>query len=140
MKNTTYLEQVKADIKTWIEDNSYYYDLGDYDTAEDFGEYLNDTLWTDDSVTGNASGSYTFNSEEAKGHVLADTDTVREALTEFCESAERIADAFLNGKWKFLDVTARCYVLGQAIGEIIDECREEIEDGIQERKEELETA
>ena len=121
-----YFEQVKADVKTWIEDNSYYFNLdeyrGDRESAE---EYLNDNLWTDDSITGNGSGSYTFNREEAKENVLNDMDTVIEALKEFCVETETIAEKFLAEDWEYFDVTARCYVLGSAIYEICDELEEQ---------------
>lgn len=128
----TYFEQVKADVEQYMEDNEYYFNMADYRDADDFQDSIYDAMWTADSVTGNGSGSYTFNSEEAKENVLADTDTVREALIEFCETAESVASAFLDGKWEFLDVTARCYVLGLAVGEWIDENREEIEKAIEE--------
>ena len=139
MKNTTYLEQVKADIENYL-DNTTYFDLenmileNDFEDVDDIREYLNDTLWIEDSVTGNASGSYTFNREEAKENVLADMDTVREALTEFCVTAEEIGERFLNEDWEYLDVTARCYVLGQAIEEYLEENAEAIEE-IFEKKE-----
>ena len=51
-----YLEQVTADVRDYVEQEI---DLtewaGDRDGLE---EKLNDDLWTCDSVTGNASGSY----------------------------------------------------------------------------------
>ena len=133
-----YLEQTKANIKTWMDDNEYYIDMADYSNADDFMEYLNDTLWTDDSVTGNGSGSYTFNREEAKENVLNDIDTVKEALSEFCVDAAEVGKRFLDEDWEWLDVTARCYILGIAIGEVIEEIREEIEYAIEERKKEIE--
>ena len=133
-----YLEQTKANIKTWMDDNEYYIDMADYNNADDFMDYLNDTLWTDDSVTGNGSGSYTFNRKEAKENVLNDIDTVKEALSEFCVDAAEVEKRFLDEDWEWLDVTARCYILGIAIGEVIEEIREEIEYAIEERKKEIE--
>lgn len=58
-----YLEAMKQDVKEYIEENI---NATDYEIKEDLEEYLNDTLWTEDSVTGNASGSYTFNRATAK--------------------------------------------------------------------------
>ena len=58
-----YLEAVKEDIKNYLLDNISEYDTSDLD---DFKETLYEYLWDEDSVTGNASGSYTFNREEAK--------------------------------------------------------------------------
>lgn len=55
-----YRETIKADIRQYIEDNGTWLGLEDLDKDELF-ETLNDNLWTADSVTGNGSGSYTFN-------------------------------------------------------------------------------
>ena len=131
-----YLEAVKADVKEWIEYNmDIEHDIleGTFEDIEDVAEYLNDTLWIEDAVTGNASGSYTFNREEAKENVLDDIDTVREALREFCVDADTIAEKFLDEDWEYFDVTARCYVLGQAIGEVLEEIEDDIEEAIERR-------
>lgn len=132
----TYLEQVKADVAQYMEDNEYYYNMSDYRDADDFQDKIYDEMWTADSVTGNGSGSYTFNREEAKGNVLSDMETVREALNEFCVDAQTIGEKFLDEDWEYLDVTARCYILGIAVGEWIEENREEIEKAIEEAQEE----
>lgn len=129
----TYFEQVKADVAQYMEENELYYDMADYRDAEDFETAIYDAMWTADSVTGNGSGSYTFNRAEAREHVLADLDTVKEALSEFCVPAEEIGEKFLNEDWEYLDVTARCYVLGLAVGEWIEENREDIEYSIEQR-------
>lgn len=67
---------------------------------------LNDTLFTCDSVTGNASGSYT---EEYLCH---NWDLLVEALTEFGSDM-----SYLGRGAEACDVTIRCYLLGQAITE-----------------------
>lgn len=135
-ENKTYFEQVRADVAQYMEDNEYYFNMADYRDADDFQESIYDAMWTADSVTGNGSGSYTFNRAEAREHVLADIDTVKEALNEFCVDAKEIGEKFLDEEWEWLDVTARCYVLGLAVGEWIDENREEIEKAIEEANEE----
>ena len=76
-----YLEAVKNDIVNYIQENI---NLSEY-TREDLEEKLNEDLWTCDSVTGNASGSYTFNREEAKNNLAGNGDLVREAFEEFGE-------------------------------------------------------
>lgn len=133
-----YRTEVKEDIKRYCEDHEYYINYADFDTPEEFGEWLNDELWACDDVTGNASGSYTFNSYEAREKVLADIDTVKEALEEFGVSAEEIGEKFLAEDWEYLDVTARCYVLGECIAEFIDEYADLIADAIADSKEEAE--
>lgn len=139
MANTyNYLNAVIEDVKEWIEYNmDLEHDIitGTFQDRDDIETYLNDTLWTEDSVTGNGSGSYTFNRAEAEEYVTDDTDTVREALKEFCVDAETIAEKFLDGDWKYLDVTARCYVLNWAIAEVLDEIEDEIDAAIEEREE-----
>lgn len=129
-----YRTEVREAIEQYLEDNEQFINMADFDTPEDFTEWLNDTLWTEDSVTGNASGSYTFNSYEAKENVLADMDTVKEALKEFCVSAEEIGNRFLNEDWEYLDVTARCYVLGECIADYIRDNEDAISEAIEEAK------
>lgn len=133
--NYNYLEAVKNDIRTYLEyDRDIENEIlnGDYTDADDLEQTLYDDLWIVDGVTGNASGSYTFNRNEAREYVLADTETVQEALKEFGVEAEKIADAFLNDDWEYLDVTARCYILGQALAEVLEEVAEEIEKTFEE--------
>ena len=121
-----YLENVLDDVTNYV-NNDMVQDIptmienGDFQDVDDIREYLNDELWCCDQVTGNASGSYTFDREAAKEYVLDDIDTVREALEDFGTSAEDIADHFLKDDWEYFDVTARCYVLGQAIDEYLEE-------------------
>ena len=138
-----YLKETIENVKEYIE---YNMDIendiltGEFEDRDAIEEYLNETLWTADEVTGNASGSYTFNREEAKNNVLADIDTVREALQEFGTDAGTIAEKFLDEDWEYFDVTARCYILGQAIAEALDEIEDEIEKAIEARENEVEEA
>lgn len=137
-KNYDYNNAVLEDVRNYLnneinlEDEIIVEDK--YNDLDDIRTGLYDDLWIDDSVTGNGSGSYTFNREAAKENVLADMDTVIEALKEFCVEAETIAEKFLAEDWEYFDVTARCYVLGAAIDEALEEREEEIE-GYFEKKE-----
>lgn len=124
MKNYNYLEAVTADVIDFIRNEV---DSTEYENRESLSVFLNDELWCCDSVTGNASGTYTFNAYKAKEYVFADPDTVSEALREFCVDAETIAEKFLNQDWEYFDVTARCYVLGQAIESALDSIENEHE-------------
>lgn len=115
----TYLEELKADIKSYIFDNAI--ELPPCEDRNEIHEYLNELLWCEDSVTGNASGSYTFSREKAKEKVLADTGTVMDALEGLgCEAAE-VGEHFLREDWEWFDVTTRCYLLDTAIYEVLDE-------------------
>ena len=117
-----YIYDVTEDVRNYINDNI---DLTEWrGRRDDLEEQLNDDLWIDDSVTGNASGSYFCNSYKAREAVLEDMETVSEALREFCTPAEEIGERFLNEDWEWLDVTARCYILGQAIATALDDIEE----------------
>ena len=63
MERYDYHEAVYEDVCAYIRENI---NFADYDTVEDLADHLNDELWTCDSVTGNASGSYTFNAGGGK--------------------------------------------------------------------------
>lgn len=117
-----YMDQMVEDITEYVKNNV---NLADYEDRDDLEESLNDDLWAEDSITGNGSGSYTFNREQAKEYVLADgVDYYREAVSEFGMSADDVAKDFLEGDWESIDVTIRCYLLGQAIGEVLDRMEE----------------
>lgn len=120
MTNYNYLENIKADVKEYI-DNEI--NLKDFSDREELEENLNDTLWTEDSVTGNASGSYYCNSWKAEEALAHNWDLLAEAMKEFCCEVDLLEK---GAEWA--DVTIRCYLLGQAIGEVLDEMKEELEE------------
>lgn len=123
-----YYDAMRNDI---LDEIAWNYSLGELlemlDDPDGWKEQLNDDLWTVDGVTGNASGSYTFNSYRAREYVTENYDLCREALREFCCSAESVADHFLSGDWEWFDVTIRCYILYSVIDSVVDdllECRD----------------
>lgn len=124
-----YYEAVTDDVRNYVENEvnlrDFEYDENCLD-IERLSNYLNDELFINDSVTGNASGSYTFNSYEAREYVIDNMDLVKEAGYEFGDT-EGMADHLLNEEWETLDVIIRCYVLSSAISEIMDEVAEEWE-------------
>lgn len=128
MMNYNYLESMKEDVKEYIINNSEL-SIDDliYNRSE-LEEKLNEDLWAYDGVTGNASGSYTFNSYKAKEYVLDNMDLLEKMCNEFCIDAETIGKKFLDGAWEWMDVSIRCYLLGQAISEVLDDIEEEQED------------
>lgn len=91
------------------------------DGREVLVQYLNDELWTDDSVTGNASGSYTFNTYTAEENLCHNYDLLEQACDEF---GQDIATAIKEGA-EFCDVTIRCYLLAQAVEDAITELEKE---------------
>lgn len=108
-----YLEAVTSDAKHVILENLDSWDFNDRDELE---EIANDKLWTDDSVTGNASGSYYFNSWYAEEDICHNWDLLEEAIDEFGGDTD-----ILRQGAEACDVTIRCYLLGQAISAAIDE-------------------
>ena len=129
MEKYDYLSAVKEDVKSWINDNDEW--KADYadkngkwlrdDNRDDIEEDLNDRLFTEDSVTGNGSGSYTFSTWQAEENICHNLDLLGEALTEFCCEPNYITEKGAEA----CDVTIRCYLLGQAISEVLDEMLEE---------------
>ena len=117
--NYNYMDAMKQDIKAYLEDEfEYRYSEMDHDELE---QELYDDLWINDSVTGNASGSYTFCRATAKEYVIDNMEICKEAIDEFCVDANTVADKFLSEDWEYFDVTIRCYLLGSAIAEVLDE-------------------
>ena len=127
MTNYNYLENIKADVKEYINNEI---NLKDFSDREELEEKLNDTLWTEDSVTGNASGSYYCNSWKAEEALAHNWDLLAEAMKEFCCEVDLLEK---GAEWA--DVTIRCYLLGQAIGEVLDEMEEELEEAFADDEE-----
>ena len=114
-----YQEQVKADALEAIEENARYYD--DWDE-------MNDALFIDDSVTGNGSGSYTFNTAKAAENVagiIFEEDAI-EAFKEYGYEGIPTKEGA-----EACDVIARCIALGYVSGELeeaFEEAREKLEE------------
>lgn len=120
-----YMEAIKTDIREYLEDkNGYQVNFSDYEDADTFIQEMSDTLWNEDAITGNASGSYTFNRAEAAEYVHDNMDLCTEALKEFCTPAEVIAEKFLEEDFEYFDVIIRCYLLAQAVAEVAEELEE----------------
>ena len=118
-----YLIVTTANILRYIDDEINLRDFTDDHGGIDrdaLTEHLNDELWTCDSVTGNASGSYTFNRLQAREYVIDNMDLLNEAIETFCVNAETVADKFTSENWEYFDVTIRCYVLSEAIEKAVD--------------------
>lgn len=118
MERYDYLEVVTNDAKQAILENLENWNFSD---REELEEIANDKLWTDDSVTGNASGSYTCNAWEAEENLCHNMDELEEACNEFVQD---MGEAVKQGA-EYCDVTIRCYLLSQAISAAIDELEEE---------------
>lgn len=105
-----YRKEMKMDIKNYLYDN-----YGD-DEKLDYEE-IYDKLFSGDSVTGNASGSYTFNTYVAEENLAHNLDLLTNACNYF---AINIENAILKGA-ENCDVLIRCYLLDEILQEVFDE-------------------
>lgn len=116
-----YMQSIVDDVKEYINNNI---NTEDYDDIDDLEQELNDDLWAEDSVTGNGSGSYTMNSAKAYEYLIGDSNTmdyIREFCSDFNVAAKDVAEHFLNEDYEWFDVSIRCYLLGQAIAQALEE-------------------
>lgn len=130
MEKYDYLSAVESDVREYIENNVNFHDYSDLDEMK---EDLNEKLFVDDSVTGNASGSYTFNAWKAEEYLCHNLDLLAEANEEFGGSSDILSD----GAEK-CDVTIRCYLLGQAIENVAPDMWQDWEDSQEDSDEEEE--
>lgn len=130
MEKYDYLSAVESDVREYIENNVNFHDYSDLDEMK---EDLNEKLFVDDSVTGNASGSYTFNAWKAEEYLCHNLDLLAEANEEFGDSSDILSDGA-----EMCDVTIRCYLLGQAIENVAPDMWQDWEDSQEDSDEEEE--
>lgn len=82
-----------------------------------------DAFWISDSVTGNASGSFTFNAYKAGEYLTGNWDLVTEAMQEFGETD---VNPMEKGE-EWCDVTVRCYLLSECLHKAMEKLDDEIE-------------
>lgn len=121
MEKYNYFEAVKEDVKRYIEEN--------YDTEEirerfeededEVSEDLYEDMWIADSVTGNASGSYTFSTWKAEENLAHNLDLIEEVADYF--GSEPIIGTDWEHGAEWWDVNIRCYYLSSAISEALEE-------------------
>lgn len=112
-----YLEAVRNDVAEYVNNEI---NLSEFYTIEEAEERLQDVLWAYDPVTGNGSGSYTFNRYQAEQNLCGNWDLAAESMNEFCDDR----NPFELGA-EAVDVTIRCYLLSQAISEVLTAINEE---------------
>lgn len=122
-----YMDSLKNDIKEYLEENFDSSELMEIleDDRDAFEENLYDTLWICDSVTGNASGSYTFSRQKAKENVVDNMELLAEMADCFGLETKEIGKKFLEENWEYFDVSIRCYLLSNAISEVLDDMKNE---------------
>lgn len=120
MDKYDYRQAVMDDIHNYIKENGIRVTSNNRCRLE---EELNDSLWANDSVTGNASGSYTFNTWQAEENLCHNTDLLAEAIDSFGADAGTYKDCMESAETA--DVTIRCYLLNECISSVLDELEEE---------------
>lgn len=114
MNYAEYLDAVVLDAESVIDEMFANGTIQDQNM--DFDDVY-DELWIDDSVTGNGSGSYFFNSADAR-------ECLQDAI--FDENIRRLVNDYSdNFDWNYylnhpesLDVIIRCLMLGEASGRL----------------------
>lgn len=128
MERYNYNEAMREDIRAYIEENYTREEIAEeLLDRSDWEDKLNERLWTEDSVTGNASGSYTFSTWEAEENLCHNMELLEDALREFGSDGADILDR--GAEW--CDVTIRCYLLAKVLSEVLDEYEEELADEIE---------
>lgn len=113
-----YREAMTEDVKEWIKENI---DLTEWtEDREGLEQQLNDDLWTEDSITGNVSGSYYCNSYNAEESIAHNWNLLNEALDEFGQNNINVIEK--GAEWA--DVIIRCYLLRSVISDVLNEMEE----------------
>lgn len=116
MEKYNYYEVVCEDVKNYVTEN---YDLNEIEDWDEFEEKLNEELWVADTVTGNASGSYTFSTWQAEEYLCHNWDVLEAAIIEFgCSDVDVIEK---GAEW--CDVAIRCYWLSQCISDVLEQLK-----------------
>ena len=106
-----YMAAVEDDIRNYLGENNI---VITSENKEEMFEELSERLWVCDSVTGNASGSYTFNRWQAEKYLCHNLDLLAEAC----------------------DVTIRCYLLNECLNNVLDDVEVETMEEEEEEEEE----
>lgn len=117
----SYKESVKKDIREWMDNNR---DLWVSENDEDRAyEIISDAIWMADSVTGNASGSYTFNRWQARQYFFEDKTTddyIEQMINDGFITSESIGSSIALSNWEEIDVCIRCWLCSECLYDILD--------------------
>lgn len=117
METYNFQKAVENDVRDYIDGN-----IGSlsakYATKWEAIDDLQEDLFTNDSVTGNASGSYTFDKEEAQKNLFGNYFLLCDAYEEF--GYDGIPFKAMQNP-EIMDVAIRCYLLGSAVAEVVED-------------------
>lgn len=123
MDKYDYRQAVRDDILDYIKEHDIQVTNKNREEVQGF---LYDTLFVEDSVTGNASGSYTFNRWKAEEYLCHNLDLLAEAIDELGAYAGTYKDCIESAETA--DVVIRCYLLTECLSSVLDELEVEEED------------
>lgn len=119
MEKYNYKKVMKDDIREYIENNV---DFSEYEDMDEAHEKLYDDMFVCDSITGNANGSYTFNTWQAEENLCHNWDLLAYAIEDFCCEENPVEK---GAEW--CDVIIRCYLLDKCLDEVLEEYEKEFE-------------
>ena len=129
MEKYDYRENVLKDVRKYISNNYSREELKELaDDLDELEDKLDYEMWTADSVTGNGSGSYTFNAWQAEENLCHNLDLIQEVGREFGELDLTSPES--------CDVSIRCYLLRECINEVLNEDYSDLYDKEEEEEEE----
>lgn len=120
METYNYLAQETQDIIDYLKNELTTEEQQQYlqEDEDDFIDGLNSRLFNEDSVTGNGSGSYTFNTIQAEQNLVGNWELLRGAIEEIAPDFDAI-----NRGAEACDVLIRLYLLPEAIKEAVKRLR-----------------
>ena len=123
MADYNYYKAMQNDIEDYFNEHAEELNAQEFYSVDDAYDYLYDDLFVSDSITGNASGSYTFSTYEAEENIALNLDLLAEALEEFCCNES----SYISKGAEACDVTIRCYLLSQVLSEALNNLEEDEE-------------
>jgi hypothetical protein len=109
-----YGKQLRSDVYRYVKKHRLHKEWSG--SKEELKEYLYDSLFSEDTVTGNGTGTYTKDASKAEIYLARNLDLLEQACNQFECTAEKV---FQNGP-EYADVAIRCYLLPQAIEQVVD--------------------
>lgn len=124
MEKYDYREAVKADIRKWLQENRSLDELKDDLSIDEGNTFVNlyDEVFCVDSITGNASGSYTFSRWQAEENLCHNLDLLEDAQ-RFFDIRPGLSDPETCDP-ETCDVTIRVYLLNDCLYEVLEEIKD----------------
>ena len=120
MYSYDYREAVETAVREWIREN---------DAQDMSADDIMDACYCDDSVTGNATGSYTCSRQTAREYIFSDPltdDYLHEMQGDGLISYDQLGRWMCANDWESIDVAIRCYLLYEVADTAIQKERETV--------------